>query len=276
MPSDDKLLEIISNETKSSINSMDIVTPSIYTSIFSKFATRYNTDLTDENKLTDKMLDKKISLMSNIQNENLQNATKLSQHTSNAISAIKEKDDTLLQQVLQETEALRLEIEKLKENMYKDELTAVYNRKWLNDTYLKDTSNELNTSGVLAIIDLNYFKIINDTFGHVVGDKVLIFIANQLRSTKEPILRYGGDEFIILFSNSISPAGATDQLNKIRENLLHKHLKLKELSFRTSFSFGVCNFLAGDSLANIIEIADKNMYQDKLQIKQRITGIDIE
>jgi diguanylate cyclase (GGDEF)-like protein len=255
---------------------MDIVTPSIYASIFSKFATTYKTDLSDENKLTDKLLDKKISLMSNIQHENLQNATKLSQHTSNAISAIKEKDDTLLQQVLQETEALRLEIEKLKENMYKDELTSVYNRKWLNDIYLKDNSNELNTSGVLGIIDLNYFKIINDTFGHVVGDKVLIFIANQLKSTKEAIVRYGGDEFMILFSNSVSPAGATDQLNEIRESILHKHLKLKESSFRTSFSFGVCKFSAGDSLVHVTEIADKNMYQDKLQIKQRITGIDIE
>ncbi|MEA3330635.1 MAG: GGDEF domain-containing protein [Campylobacterota bacterium] len=151
-------LHIISNETKDNIKELSVVTPSIYTSIFSKYAISHDTDLSDEDKVTNDFLNEKIFLFEDLQNQTSKNALELSKSTAKAISAIKEKDDTTLSEVLKETQELRLEIEKLKESMYRDELTGVFNRKWVHDNLVKEEDDSFKQSGTLALIDLNYFK----------------------------------------------------------------------------------------------------------------------
>ena len=273
MNNDKEALKIISNETKNSIDQLSVVTPSMYASIFSKFATNHDTNIENEQKLAKDLLVMECSNLTDLQTQASKSAMQLSQSTHKAIEAIKEKDENLLNTVLRETEDLRREVEKLKASVYKDELTNVYNRKWLNDHFLEENSDSLNINGTLAIIDLNYFKIVNDTFGHVIGDKVLIFIANQLRKTKYDVIRYGGDEFIIIFSNDVSTSQALSSLNSLREDIITKKLKAHESSFRVSFSFGVSEFKTNDKLTNIIELADKDMYEDKIKIKRKITSI---
>jgi len=273
MQTSEAVLKIISNETIDSINNMGIVTPSIYKSVFAKYALEHNANIDEEDKITDTLLDSKIKMCTDFQNQTSQSAIMLSEHTNKAISAIKSKDENSLNKVLQETNDLRKEIEKLKEAVYKDELTHSYNRKWLNDNYLKNGSDSFKSDGTLAILDLNYFKIINDTYGHIVGDKVLIFIANQLRTSKRNVVRYGGDEFIIIFDNTDQDT-AFKILDSIREKIITKKLKAGNDSFRVSFSIGTYEFEENDNLSNIIALADKNMYADKTKIKQRITGIE--
>jgi len=273
MPERKEALRIISNETKNSIDQLSVVTPSMYASIFSKFATNHNTNLDDEQKLAQDLLVMECSNLTDLQTQASKSAMELSQSTTKAINAIKEKDEKLLNTVLKETEELRREVEKLKESIYKDELTNVHNRKWLHDNFLTENSGSLKESGTLAIIDLNYFKLVNDTYGHIIGDKVLIFIANQLKKTKHNVIRYGGDEFIVIFSNKISAKQAIESLNSIREDIISKKLKAQDSSFHVSFSLGVSEFKSGNELATVIEDADKNMYEDKIEIKKRITGI---
>ena len=273
MESNEKILEIISNETLGSACKMSVVTPSIYHSMFTHNATGHDADIKDEDKLSNDILNSKISMFQNLQTETTKNAVKLGESTNKAILAIKDKNEDSLNEVLKETQELRREIEKLKESVYKDELTHAYNRKWLHDNFLTDDTDIFTKNGTLAIIDLNYFKLVNDTYGHIVGDKVLIFIANQLKQTKESVTRYGGDEFIILFSEKVTQESALQKLNKIREDIISKKLKAGNSAFRVSFSFGAQEFKKDDSLSNIIELADKNMYDDKVQIKKRVTGI---
>ena len=273
MKTDEKTLEIISNETLSSVCKMSVVTPSIYQSIFSKNASMHNKDADEEDKLSNEILNKQISMFQNLQAQTSENAKKLSENTDKAILAIKEKNDTSLNEVLKETKELRKEIEKLRESVYKDELTHAYNRKWVHDNFLDEDSEKLIKAGTLAIIDLNYFKLINDTYGHIVGDKVLIFIANQLKKIKENITRYGGDEFVIIFSDKVTKQSALKKLNKIRDDILHKKLKVGDSSFRVSFSLGVHEFKKNDLLSNVIENADRNMYDDKTIIKKTVPGI---
>ncbi|WP_294886093.1 MULTISPECIES: GGDEF domain-containing protein [unclassified Sulfurimonas] len=270
---DEKMLQVISNETKDSIGNINIVTPVIYTDIFSKFASSHNANISEDNKITDYLLSQKIALFTNLQESTSKNAKKLSDSTDKALLAIKDKNEATLQEVLKETQELQREIERLKKSVYKDELTSTYNRKWLHDYCLEDDSQNFKNSGTLAIIDLNYFKIINDTYGHIIGDKVLIYIASQLQKTKESVVRYGGDEFMIIFSDSTTAEEASSKINKIREDVIKKHLVVKESSFKVSFSFGICKFKKGDSLSDVIESADNNMYEDKINIKKRITGI---
>jgi diguanylate cyclase (GGDEF)-like protein len=272
MENNNNLLQIVTNETKDSILEMDVVTPSIYASVFSKYADDHNLSLENEDEISHDILEKECSFLTELQTQTSKNANILSETTTKAITAIRDKNEDLLQDVLQETEALRQEVEKLKESVYRDELTHTYNRKWLNDNYIDDTKKFIK-KGLLAIIDLNYFKLINDTHGHIIGDKVLIFMANQLKAIEKHTVRYGGDEFIILFPPTVNEDLASKRLNKTRENILAKKLKAHEEMFTLSFSFGLASFTADDSLSEVIENADKNMYEDKLQIKKRITGI---
>jgi len=272
MQNNKNLLQIVTNEARDTISNMDVVTPSIYASVFSKYADEHELSLENEDEISREILQEECSFLTELQSQTSKNANMLSKTTTKAITAMRDKNEDLLQDVLKETEALRREVEKLKESVYHDELTHTYNRKWLHDNYIND-EKEFTKNGLLAIIDLNYFKLINDTHGHIIGDKVLIFIANQLKGIEKNTVRYGGDEFIILFPATVHENLAAKRLNKTRENILAKKLKAHEEMFTLSFSFGLASFQAGDSLAEVIENADKKMYDDKVQIKNRITGI---
>lgn len=272
MDNKNKILKIISNETIDAAHSMSVITPSIYASLFEENAKSHNFNLDDEIQLSQELISNECKNLIKIREQNSKNAIQLSSSTSKAIDAIKQKDENTLSEVLKETEKLRREVELLKESMYKDELTNVYNRKWINDNFLED-GYRLASNGVLAIIDLNFFKEINDTYGHPVGDKVLIFIANNLKKTKGHIVRYGGDEFLILFDDNRSIKEISDTIHSIHNSITSKKLKAKNGEFRISFSIGLSEFKKGDNLSDIIEIADKDMYENKKDIKKKITGI---
>jgi len=271
----DKTLQIITDETKTSVSGMKVVTPSIYASIFSKFSKDYNTVLEDEIQFSHDLLSQHCSTFLDIQKTTSKNVQNLSDNTEKALTAIEDKDESALNEVLQETRALRREIEALKAAVYKDELTSIYNRKWLHDQIVDSQTGLFLTSGILAMIDLNYFKIVNDTFGHVIGDKVLIIIANELKKSTYDVIRYGGDEFIVIFPQDVNEHEAFKVLDDIRERVLKKKLKAQDIMFRTSFSIGLSPYSTKDELNLILEAADKNMYEDKLIIKKRIPGINV-
>jgi len=272
MENNNHILQIVTNETRDTITKMDVVTPSIYNSIFSKYAQGHNFNIENEEEISRRILQEECSFLTDLQKQTTKSANKLSQNANKAITAMRDKNEDLLQDVLKETESLRLEVEKLKESVYQDELTHTFNRKWLHDNFI-DHDQKFITAGTLAIIDLNYFKLINDTHGHIIGDKVLIFIANQLKAIEHNVIRYGGDEFIIIFPEKTNKTIAAKRLNKTREHILSKKLKAHEDKFTLSFSFGITEFESSDELAKIIEDADKNMYDDKIQIKKRVPGI---
>lgn len=275
MTSDKKILHVISNETKNSIDQLSIVTPSVYATIFSQLATEHGESIEQEPQLAYDIMKTECTNLSALQSQTSKNASQLSDSTHKAITAIKDKDEALLSEVLKETQSLKEEVEALKEAVYKDELTHAYNRKWLHDNLLDMQSNNFSESGILVMIDLNYFKQINDTHGHILGDKVLVFIANELKKSGQNVIRYGGDEFIIIFDSQHTLETALNKLHKIREDVLKKKLKAHETLFRVSFSIGGTAFTAKSSLSDVIEIADKNMYIDKLKIKKRVKGIEV-
>lgn len=267
------ILKIISNETKSSIDQMQIVTPSVYASLFSKFATDHNEIIEAEEELSINLIRQECSALTKMQFETSKNANQLSHVTSKAINAIKEKDEQSLEIVLKETQKLKQEVEKLKEAVYKDELTHVYNRKWMKEHYFNETTGMCIQSGTLIFIDLNDFKSINDTHGHNVGDKVLVFIANALDKITHNVIRYGGDEFILFFPEKTSFKSAIDAIKNTREHIISKKLKTQKHKFTVSFSYGAVEFKVGDDIGDIITMADEKMYNDKNQIKKRVTGI---
>jgi diguanylate cyclase (GGDEF)-like protein len=273
MSTDDKKLQILSNEVKDSIEQLPIVTPELFRSIFEEHAKKNHIAIDDEKKLSEDIVKQQCSKLTVLQEQTLENANSLSESTSQAINAIQNKDEATLQHILSETKKLRAEVDKLKESLYRDELTHALNRKWMHDKCLIPPMHTFANSGTLAIIDLNYFKDINDTHGHIIGDKVLIFITQELKKIDHPIVRYGGDEFLILFSENVSISQAQESLSNLRESILKKKLKAHNTTFTVSFSFGITAFKKGDLLEHTVDEADKSMYEDKIEIKKRVKGI---
>ena len=268
MNTNDHLLKIVTNETKARIEHLEVVTPSIYSMLFCESAIKNGLELNDEEKLSLELMQQECEMLTTLQSQTSQSATKLSESTTKAIGAIQEKDERVLSDVLEETKQLKEQIEKLKASMHQDTLTKTYNRKWLQDIFIDNETKECKHSGKLAVIDLNYFKEVNDKYGHIIGDKVLIFLANEFLKSRFDVVRYGGDEFLMLFPNEISQEQAAQTLHDIRAKIVRKKFKTRQESFSINFSFGISSFIQGSLLSDALDNADQKMYQDKERIKQ--------
>ncbi|MDD5373402.1 MAG: diguanylate cyclase [Sulfurimonas sp.] len=145
-----------------------------------------------------------------------------------------------------------------------DPLTGLYNRNKFLELYLSSykTMAERDNSMSLIIIDIDYFKKINDAYGHNVGDEVLVKISQELQKTLRNIdivCRWGGEEFVILL-----PATDIDNALFLAEKL---RVHIEELNIdkigRVTASFGVTRVVKDDDLRSIIERADKALYEAK-------------
>ena len=146
-----------------------------------------------------------------------------------------------------------------------DPLTGAYNRRYLNEftsDYLKIVKREENDFSLL-IVDLDDFKKINDTYGHEIGDQVLIQfvkIAKETIRENDLIIRFGGDEFIILLPNT-SDINAKFLANKIIDKI-GKYNMIAKVNF--SISIGLSIYNENDSnIDDVIQRADKSLYEAK-------------
>lgn len=149
-----------------------------------------------------------------------------------------------------------------------DPLTGLNNRKQLSHTFNNlSKSHEEQDKIRLYLIDVNHFKQINDTYGHLQGDNALKIIAEALKAACKGanrgtvIARYGGDEFVILVSENNNNE-TIDLKERIKEKL--KELsKKKSVPFELTVSVGSACSDNGDSLKDLILKADKAMYMEK-------------
>jgi len=165
--------------------------------------------------------------------------------------------------------------------IFEDELTGLYNRRFLLN-YLKyevqwDVPEGRSTS--LLMMDLDYFKEINDTYGHDVGDKVLIWVGRMARKVsgdKGMVIRYGGDEFMILMPNTDKETAiqvGEQLIQKIREEPIH--LDEVEGDLHITLSIGVAS-VPDDSTSSksLIQKVDSALYHAKRFGRDRIASAD--
>lgn len=152
---------------------------------------------------------------------------------------------------------------KLQKLAYYDELTGLPNRRVLFDKFHEKI--KLENRFTVVIFDLDNFKKINDTYGHLIGDQFLIHTANILKpyiKDNDIASRFGGDEFILL----ISTKDEQDATLKVKE-LMHKFtipFKINDLTIKIDASFGFSCFpIHGQSLTALIEKADNALYEAK-------------
>ncbi len=268
MENKDELVAITS-EVKSQILDMDVAPPLLYRALFTDLLTKYDIDLNDEEKLVNKILEEKLAAINSIQENTSKNIAKLDSGTQEAIAAIKEKDESRLVKVMEEMSSLRKEVEKLKKSVFSDTLTKAHNRQWLYAKYITGMEN-FNCNGTMVLIDMNFFKDINDTYGHVAGDKVLEFTSMHLKKSKGDLIRYGGDEFLLIFNDGLPLEQVENVMHINRELIMRKELRFKERSFHTSYSYGISSFKKGDNFQDLLSVIDGLMYEDKERMKQRI------
>jgi len=151
------------------------------------------------------------------------------------------------------------EIERLS---FFDHVTGLYNRRYYEQE-LRRMDTELNLPLTLAMADVNGLKMINDAFGHLVGDELLqktATIIKEVCRTEDIISRIGGDEFVILLPKT-DEAGAEIVINRINERLADE--KIGELNISVSFGVGVKKSVE-ENIKNIFIDAENKMYRNKL------------
>ncbi|WP_413167381.1 GGDEF domain-containing protein [Capilliphycus salinus ALCB114379] len=152
-----------------------------------------------------------------------------------------------------------------------DGLTGVYNRSFFIETLENEIqrAQRYHYSITLAYLDIDYFKKVNDKFGHNIGDRLLQDISNSLQKSLRPtdlVARLGGDEFAILLPHT-NLEEAKAALDRVYEQLLR--LNRDQLSF-VGFSMGVVTCLTlPPSIDILIEQADRLMYSVKHTGKNR-------
>ena len=153
-----------------------------------------------------------------------------------------------------------------------DQLTRIYNRGKFEHELFKEIERikRYNSESFsLIFFDIDNFKNVNDTHGHLVGDHVLVAVAQMFKGllrTTDIIARWGGEEFVVIMYNT-DLDHALLGAEKLRRAIEDKHIR--DVGYITC-SFGVTEYIKGDSVQSIVLRADSLMYEAKKQGKNRV------
>jgi len=177
-------------------------------------------------------------------------------------------------EVISGTQQLQKEYE---EHANIDVLTGLNNRRWINN-YFQRIFNRINyqeTFPVLSIImvDVDYFKGFNDSYGHVAGDFALRAVARAMENSIRPddrIARYGGEEFLVILSDT-NAQEAHIVAERIRKGVEEAVIEQSSIRYpNLTVSLGIAQLREDDNLADLINIADKALYSAKNDGRNRI------
>lgn len=151
-----------------------------------------------------------------------------------------------------------------------DPLTEALNRHAFHSLLRRPEKGEgSQTSGSVAVIDIDNLKPINDTFGHTVGDKAIRAVARAMRSlvrADDMLFRWGGDEFLVLMFN-LPQSDALSRLEKLNDILADNCGRWTNVPITVTVSYGVAGFGSLTVLGEAIETADKAMYAQRNQAR---------
>ncbi len=181
----------------------------------------------------------------------------------------------------------RLTIETVRRTSYIDTLTGVNTRRFLEQRIGEELArcHRSNDPLTCLFLDIDYFKSVNDQFGHQAGDRVLSVVANTIKCqlrTNDVLARYGGEEFVALLTN-ISQAKGFEIAERIRRNVQSLRIPCCETTIPVTLSIGLATYrsdrkhsmTAAEAAVRLIDAADTAMYQAKNKGRNRIECHDI-
>jgi diguanylate cyclase len=187
------------------------------------------------------------------------------------------KHETQISNMMEEVEILRRQLDQVREESLTDALTGLANRKAFDqmlEQLIEDHSGQKSPFCVL-IGDIDHFKKFNDTYGHLVGDKVLRYVANTIKSCvkgKDMAARFGGEEFVLILPDT-AMAGAIIVAEQVRKAISDKNLKDKsnnEDYGKITISLGVGQFQHNEQPDDLLKRADQALYRAKENGRNRV------
>lgn len=155
----------------------------------------------------------------------------------------------------------------IEQQSFTDPLTEIYNRRSLDEIVGRFISHARRRKAPLTfvMIDMDRFKSINSRFGHLTGDFALAEAAGLLKHSIrgcDAVIRYGGDEFLIILADT-TRAGADSVQSRIAKHLAEWNDAHKNQDLTLSLSIGIAEWLEGQTLDEVLDIADRRMYENK-------------
>lgn len=197
--------------------------------------------------------------------------------------AVREKearDGAKIEKLSHQVAALNSELQSARSESDRDGLTGIQNRRAF-DRHLADliARNTMKPQAfALLMIDIDDFKRINDTYGHLTGDSVLVAVVNKCRQSvrgEDVLARYGGEEFTIILSGA-SLRNAVKKGRQICEAIATTRYVLEGMpsqeTLALTVSIGVSVCRSGDTAASLVDRADKALYQAKKSGKNRVAS----
>lgn len=148
-----------------------------------------------------------------------------------------------------------------------DALTGLHNRGWMNDIFPRqyDLSIRIGQPLTLLMMDIDYFKRVNDNYGHTIGDAALRHVANIIAENlriADLSARYGGEEFAaLLIATPIDGAHMTAE--RLCRQVANSPLEVEGIELRLTISIGVAQWWHGSTLEEVVSIADRALYLAK-------------
>lgn len=185
-----------------------------------------------------------------------------------------------LSHIVSEVSSLRDELEQVRQESLTDTLTGISNRKAFDASLEQNihTAREQQSPFCVLLVDIDHFKQFNDTHGHLVGDKVLRFVASTLKRSvkgKDMVARFGGEEFVIILPQT-EVEGAETVAEHVRQAISSGQLKDKqsdESYGRVTVSIGVAQFTMSDLPNDIVQRADRGLYLAKERGRDRVEKV---
>lgn len=192
---------------------------------------------------------------------------KLNKKVKDKTKALQELNESLERKINERTQKIERSKELLQNVAFKDNLTEIYNRHYLFEISpsLLTASEEMQTPLSLLLIDLDYFKKINDTYGHLIGDNILKFFVENIQKilrTDDVFVRFGGEEFIILLPKT-NIEESMIVAEKIRLSVEQNHYHKKGKGISITISIGASQYLHNETLEKLISRADFALYSAK-------------
>ncbi|WP_418486118.1 diguanylate cyclase [Eshraghiella crossota] len=163
----------------------------------------------------------------------------------------------------------------LRNLIVKDSLTDLYNRRYCNQN-LKNLSEQYIKTGepyTLAIADIDFFKKVNDTYGHIAGDEVLVSVAQIMKKSmagKGFAARWGGEEFLLVYTGCDMETTLT-YLEMLVEAIREMRVEYDDKAIKITISIGVATG-NGDSVDKVLCTADNRLYHAKKEGRDRVVS----
>ncbi|MCR5417744.1 MAG: GGDEF domain-containing protein [Lachnospiraceae bacterium] len=167
---------------------------------------------------------------------------------------------------------------KLEDMVSTDALTGLWNRRAMNEhlSLLENGFRKHQKNFAVAILDIDFFKKVNDTYGHGMGDYVLKSLSSILKETMEglgSVARWGGEEFLLTFEE-MKFDEAVRKMDALREHIAAHEFAFKDVNLHLTVTGGIEDYSMTDSIDAVITKADERLYAGKTGGRNRIVSRD--